>query len=255
MHKHLLAVIALLCLAQPVRAADVTVFAAASLGDVLKEAATLWEAETGHAVTLVPAGSSALARQIAAGAPADVFLSASPDWMDWLQAQDLIDTATRRILMQNALVLVGSGASARGPVVMGPGFDIAARLGPDERLAMALVNAVPAGIYGKEALQWLGQWEALAPHVAQADNVRAALALVALGEAPLGIVYATDARAEPDVHVIATFPEDSHPPILYPGAVTTDAADPVAAAAFLDWIRGPETQAILVDHGFVLPPE
>lgn len=245
----------LACAAAPLRAADITVFAAASTGDAVTQAAKVWEAETGNQVTVAPAGSSALARQIAAGAPADVFLSANPEWTDWLDGQGMIDPATRRILMGNALVLIRTGPAWGKPEEITPGFDIAARLGPDARLAMALVEAVPAGIYGKTALEWLGQWDALAPRVAQADNVRAALALVALGEAPYGIVYATDAVAEKRVHVVATFPKESHPPILYPGAVTRDAEEPEAAGAFLDWLAGPEGSAILQQHGFVLPPE
>lgn len=248
-------ILAVVIAAGPVRAAEITVFAAASLGDALQEAAALWQAETGHEVTIAPAGSSVLARQIAAGAPADLFLSANPDWMDWLAAQGLIDATTRRVLMGNVLVLIGPGPGPGAPEVIGPGYDIAAQLGPDQRLAMALVTAVPAGIYGKAALEWLGQWEALRPRVAQADNVRAALAFVALGEAPLGIVYATDALAEPRVRVIATFPAQSHPPIRYPGAVTTEAAEPAVAAAFLDWMGGARARSVWADHGFVLPPE
>ncbi len=249
----LLLALAVLC--GPARAADVTVFAAASLGDALSEAAEAWTVETGHDVTIAPAGSSALARQIAAGAPADVVILANTDWMDWLAGQGLLRDGTRRVLMGNSLVLVAHGEGPNTPEVLAPGFDIAARLGPSERLAMALVEAVPAGIYGKAALQARGTWEALAPRVAQTDNVRAALALVALGEAPLGIVYATDARAEPRVHVMGTFDADSHPPILYPGAVARDAAAPEAAGAFLDWLGGAEARAILADHGFVAPPE
>ncbi|WP_372835567.1 molybdate ABC transporter substrate-binding protein, partial [Puniceibacterium confluentis] len=211
---------ALACTAGPLAAAEVTVFAAASTGDVLAQAASVWAAETGNSVTVVPAGSSALARQIAAGAPADLFVSANPEWMDWLDQQGMIRTETRRVLMGNALVLIRTGPAWGKATEITPDFDIAARLGPDARLAMALIEAVPAGIYGQAALAWMGQWEALAPRVAQADNVRAALALVALGEAPYGIVYATDAAAEKRVHVVATFPAESHPPILYPGAVT-----------------------------------
>jgi molybdate transport system substrate-binding protein len=252
--RSLAVLLSLLLWGAPLRAADITVFAAASLGEALDEAGAVWQAETGNTLTVVPAGSSALARQIAAGAPADLFISANPDWMDWLDQQGLIDAATRRVLMGNALVLIRTGPSWGKAVELTPDFDIAARLGPEARLAMALVDAVPAGIYGKAALQWLGQWDTLAPRVAQADNVRAALALVALGEAPYGIVYATDAEAQKRVHVVGTFPEESHPPILYPGAVTSDAAEPAVALAFLDWLGGPEAQAVLADHGFVLPP-
>ncbi|KMK68113.1 molybdate ABC transporter substrate-binding protein [Puniceibacterium sp. IMCC21224] len=249
------AIAVMVLMVEPVQAAEITVFAAASLGDALSEATALWQQETGHQVILTPAGSSALARQIAAGAPADVFVSANTDWMDWLDAQGGIDAATRRVLMGNALVLIGAGEGEIPPVEIAPDYDITAELATSDRLAMALVNAVPAGIYGKAALQWLGQWEALEPRVAQADNVRAALALVALGETPLGIVYATDAVAETRVHVVGTFPAESHAPILYSAAVTAEASEGDVAAEFLDWLAGTGARAILRDHGFVLPPE
>ncbi|SFE56133.1 molybdate ABC transporter substrate-binding protein [Roseivivax sediminis] len=240
----------LACLfATPLRAAEITVFAAASLGPALEEAADAWAEQSGHRAVVSPAGSSALARQIAQGAPADVILSANPDWIDWLEDRDLIDSATRRVLMSNRLVLIARGAGDDSATPVTADTDIAGDLG-DGRLAMALVQAVPAGIYGRQALTTLGQWEALAPRVAQADNVRAALALVALGEAPLGIVYATDAAGEKRVHVAGIFPEGSHDPILNPGAVTANAAEPEAARAFLDWLGGPAGRAILDAHGF-----
>ncbi|SLN52503.1 Molybdate-binding periplasmic protein precursor [Roseivivax jejudonensis] len=245
--------LSLCLLARPALADTVTVFAAASLGPALEEAAALWEDETGHDVTVAAAGSSVLARQIAQGAPADLYVSASPDWMDWTEGQGVIDVESRRVLMTNALVLVGHGGLRIAPVPMSPEFDIPARLGEEGRLAMALVDAVPAGLYGRQALTWLGQWEALAPRVAQADNVRAALALVALGEAPLGVVYATDARAEPRVHVAGTFPPESHDPIVYPGAVIAGADSPEAAGALLDWLAGPAAQAVFARHGFGPP--
>ncbi len=244
----------LLAMGAAAQAGDITVFAAASTADALSEAAETWEAETGNSVTVSAAGSSALARQIAAGAPADLFVSANIEWMDWLEEQDLIVKSSRRMLLGNALVLVRTGPAWGSAVALTPNFDIAARLGPDARLAMALVEAVPAGIYGKAALQWMRQWDALAPRVAQADNVRAALALVALGEAPYGIVYATDAAAEKRVHVVGTFPPQSHPPIRYAAAVTRAAAEPGSARAFLDWLGGPGSD-ILQQHGFVLPEE
>ncbi|MFZ5961806.1 molybdate ABC transporter substrate-binding protein [Thalassococcus sp. BH17M4-6] len=254
MIARLMALIVVLALAGTAQAERLTVFAAASLGDALREAADLWQDETGDVVTLVPAGSSALARQIAAGAPADLYISAHPGWMDWLQERELIRADTRRDLIGNSLVLVGHGGARIAPRAITAKTDIAALLPHEARLAMALVDAVPAGLYGKAALVWLGQWESLAPHVAQADNVRAALALVALGETPLGIVYATDAAAEPRVHVLGTFPPQSHPPIRYPAAVTAETPVPDAAAAFLDWLAGPEAGRIWADHGFVAPP-
>lgn len=242
------ALLCLMLLALPARASDVTVFAAASLKTVLDEIAALWEAETGHSATVAPAGSSALARQIQQGAPADIFISASPDWMDVLEAEGLLREATRRDLLTNRLVLIGHGAQA--PVKIGRGLDLAGMLG-DGRLAMALVEAVPAGIYGKAALQSLGMWEGVAAQVAQTDNVRAALALVAVGEAPLGVVYATDAAAEPRVSLLGTFPEDSHPPILYPAAVTAESASD-HASPFLDFLSGAQADAIFTAHGFGL---
>lgn len=236
---------ALSLLLAPLRAAaeTVVVFAAASLMGTLEEAAAPWEAETGHEARISYAGSSALARQIAQGAPAELFVSASVEWMDVLEAEASLREGTRRDLMGNRLVLVAHGEAA--PVEIGP--DVAARLG-EGRLAMALVDAVPAGIYGREALAAAGLWEELAPRVAQADNVRAALALVARGEAPMGVVYATDARAEPRVTVVATFPEGSHAPIRYPAALTTAAG--AAAASLLDHLASPEARAVYERHGF-----
>ncbi|MSU90419.1 molybdate ABC transporter substrate-binding protein [Rhodobacteraceae bacterium 2CG4] len=243
-----LALLALLALAAPAAAGTVTVFAAASTREALDRAAEAWEAETGHEVVLSYAGSSALARQIQQGAPAQLFLSANADWMDVLQDEGLIDPDTRSDLLGNRLVLIAApGAVLPDPLAPGA----LARALDDERLAMALVDAVPAGIYGKAALAHLGLWDALAPKVAQADNVRAALALVARGEAPFGVVYATDAAAEPAVTVAARFPPDSHPPIRYPLAAMRDAGP--EARALLRWLNGPQAAAIFRDHGFTVP--
>ena len=173
--------------------------------------------------------------------------------MDWLEERSLIAPGSRRVLMENSLVLIAHGSAEIAPVSLTADYDVARHLAEGDRLAMALVDAVPAGIYGKQALTSLGQWEALAPRVAQADNVRAALALVALGEAPIGIVYATDAAAEPRVHVLGTFPDGSHDPILYPGAVTAEAAAPEAAEDFLDYLSSDAGRAILRSHGFGVP--
>ncbi|QFT62372.1 Molybdate-binding periplasmic protein precursor [Roseivivax sp. THAF30] len=236
-------------------AAEITVFAAASTRDVLAEAAEIYSESSGDEIRIAPAGSSVLARQIAQGAPADVFVSANPEWMDWLEERDAVDPETRAALFGNRLVLIAHGAGAAGSAELAPGVDIASRLGPEDRLAVALTDAVPAGIYARAALESLGEWEALAPRLAEADNVRAALALVALGEAPLGIVYATDAAAEMRVRVAGTFPEDSHPPIRYVGAVTAAAAEPEAAAAFLRWLGGPQATEIIARHGFAPLPE
>ena len=245
-----LALFALLSLVAPVPAlaGDVLVFAAASLRGAMDQVAEAWQAETGHSVTLSYAGSSALARQILAGAPADIFVSAAPVWMDVIDAQGLSVAGSRVDILGNTLVLIAHGAVATVP--LDADFDLLARLG-DGRLAMALVDAVPAGQYGKAALQTLGLWEAVAPQVAQADNVRAALALVAVGEAPLGIVYASDAAAEPRVSVLGIFAPGSHDVITYPAALLSEADDP-AAAAFLQALQQPDAQAIFAAQGFVI---
>lgn len=234
--------------AMPGLADEVTVFAAASLKNAMEDIAASFNDATGHDLALSLAGSSALARQIQQGAPADVFISANPNWMDTLEEEGAIRPDTRFDLLANAIVLVGSGAQAGEPAEIGPEFDLTGLLG-DGHLAMALVDAVPAGIYGKASLETLGFWSHVEPQVAQADNVRAALALVATGEAPLGIVYASDARAEPRVSVIALFPEDSHPPIIYPAAQLTESDSP-AAAAFLDFLTGPEAREAFLAQGF-----
>lgn len=232
----------------PIQAAALTVFAAASLKTALEEIAAAYEAETGTSVTLSFAGSSALARQIAQGAPADVFLSANAAWMDDLAGRRLLAPGSRHELLSNRLVLI-----AHGDVSPFNLADLPARLG-DDHLAMALVDAVPAGIYGKAALENLGLWPALEPHVAQADNVRAALALVALGAAPYGITYLTDAAAEPRVSIVARFPVDSHPPITYPAAAIAS-GDTEAAASFVAFLRGPAARAAFARQGFALLPE
>jgi molybdate transport system substrate-binding protein len=235
-------------LAAPAAMAEqVTVFAAASLKTALDAVAADWKAATGGTAALSYGGSSALARQIEAGAPADVFISASPEWMDELDGKGLLEPGTRRDLLGNALVLIAHGKSA-DPVELAPDFDLAGHLGPEGRLAMAMVDSVPAGQYGKAALTSLGLWDSVAPRVAQADNVRAALALVAAGEAPLGIVYRTDAGAEDNVTIIGTFPENSHPPIVYPIARIRGAG----GEAFLDWLAGPAAAARFREAGFRL---
>lgn len=232
----------------PARAERVPVYAAASLKTALDAVVPAFEAATGHEAVVSFAGSSALARQIGQGAPAGIFISANMGWMDQLGAEGHLMPGTRRDLLRNTLVLIGTGETTPEPVEIGEGFPFADHLG-DGRLAMALVDAVPAGIYGKAALEALGAWDAVSPRVAQADNVRAALALVASGEAPLGVVYATDAHAEPRVHVIGTFPETSHQPIIYPVAATTGAGP--AAMAFLDYLGGEEARDVFTSEGFV----
>lgn len=230
-------------------AVEITVFAAASLKTALDEIVAGWEAATGERAIVSYAGSSALARQIEQGAPADLFISASRDWMDALEAGGHIRAETRQDLLGNALVLVAHGQAA--PVEIAPGFDLSGMLG-EGRLAMALVDSVPAGVYGRAALSSLGVWEAVEPKVAQTDNVRAALALVSAGEAPMGIVYRTDANAEDNVTVVGTFPPESHPPIVYPAAVTAESAEAETATAFLDYLSGEQARAAFEGQGFVV---
>ena len=230
------------------RADDVLVFAAASLKNAMDEIAPAFEAATGDKLVVSLAGSSALARQIQAGAPADLFISANQNWMDTLEADGLVQSGTRVDLLANSIVLIAHGKDS-SPVEISPALDLGALVG-EGRLAMALVDAVPAGVYGKAALESLGLWEEISPKVAQADNVRAALALVAAGEAPYGIVYATDAAAEDNVTVVGTFPADSHPPIVYPAAVTAQSGKPAAAAA-LAYLRGPDARAAFAQPGLV----
>jgi molybdate transport system substrate-binding protein len=221
----LIALLAGSALAAPARAEPVLVFAAASLKEALDAVAADWQADTGNNVTVSYAGSSTLAKQIEAGAPAELFLSANPDWVDAVEADGLV--AERRDLLTNSLVLIAHAPAA--PVEITPALDLAGLLGSDH-LAMALVDSVPAGEYGKAALTHLGLWASVAPKVAQADNVRAALALVGTGAAPYGITYATDAAVDPRVTVVGTFPAGSHPPIIYPAALLAGAGD--AARAF-----------------------
>lgn len=230
--------------AQP---ADVTVFAAASLKNALDAIADAFRNETGKRIAISYAASSALARQIEQGAPADMFISADLDWMDYLQARNLIRPESRRNLVGNRLVLVAPTSGGRA-VELKPGA-LAAALG-NGRLAMANVVAVPAGKYGKAALEHLGLWSEAAGRLAESENVRAALTFVARGEAPLGIVYESDAKAEPGVKVVARFPETSHPPIVYPAALTSASTRP-EAARFLQTLRTPVSAGILAREGFI----
>ena len=237
--------------AAPAQAQDVVVFAAASLRTALDEVAAEFEAEIGVPVVLSYAGSSVLARQIIAGAPADVFISAAPVWMDVVEAEGLIAEDSRSDLLGNSLVLIAHEPHAAQPITAA--LDLPAMLG-DGRLAMALVDAVPAGQYGKAALQSLGLWQQISDQIAQADNVRAALALVSTGEAPLGIVYASDAFADPAVYVVGSFPTSSHPLITYPAALLADARDP-ADRTFWEVLQSPAARAIFDRYGFGHPQE
>jgi molybdate transport system substrate-binding protein len=229
-------------------ASDVVVFAAASLKNALDDVNAQWRRDTGKSAVISYAASSALARQIEQGSPADVFISADLDWMDYLQKQALIKPDTRANLLGNRIVLVAEKNSKLTTVDITPGFDLAGLLGSG-RLAMADVAAVPAGKYGKAALERLGVWPSVEKKVAQAENVRAALILVSRGETPLGIVYATDAAVEPNVKIVGTFPDDTHPPIIYPVALTKGATNP-DAAAFLAYLSSPAAKPLFEKQGF-----
>lgn len=232
-------------------AGTVTVFAAASLKTAMDVAAAAFTRRTGIPVVVSYGASSALARQIEAGAPADLFLSADAAWMDHLEGTNRIAPGSRTDLFGNRLVLIGRSG---GPVLgtLSPATPLTTLLG-EGRLAVALVDAVPAGRYARAALERLGHWPGVKDRLAQAENVRAALALVARGEAPLGVVYATDARAEPRVAIVATIPAEAHPPIVYPGALTRRAGP--GAATFLRYLSTPEGAAPFAAEGFaILPP-
>ena len=231
---------------------SLTVFAAASLQTALTEIGGQYTAKTGTVVRFSFGGSPALARQIEQGAPADLVLTADGDWMDYLQTRRLIDPARRRNVISNALVLVAPAGSSN-VLVLAPRAaaqaSLAKALGRG-RLAMADPDTVPAGRYGKAALISLGLWNRVAGQLAPSDSVRTALAFVARGEAPLGLVYASDAVAEPRVKVVARFAKSAHPLIVYPAGVTKAAQVPSQAAEFLDYLQGRQAQAIFVKNGF-----
>jgi molybdate transport system substrate-binding protein len=236
----------ILLLPATVAADTITVFAAASLKDALDVNAKAYQAMSGDRVVVSYAASSALAKQIEAGAPADLFISADLEWMDYLQQRRLIRTETRQNLLRNRLVLVAP-VDSKVSVNIAPRFPLASLLG-NSRLAMANPDAVPAGKYGKASLEALGVWKDVQPKVASAENVRAALVLVSRGEAPFGIVYKTDAAADPRVRVVGVFPENAHPPIIYPAAAT--ASGRPAATAFLKWLSEPRARTVFEKHGF-----
>lgn len=247
------AMVLALALAPSVYAADkVVVFAAASLKNALDAVNEVRQAETGKDATISYAASSALARQIEQGAPADIFISADLDWMDYLSEKQLIAPGSRTNLLGNRIVLIATADKAVQTKI-GPDFPLAEFLG-NGRLAMADVKAVPAGKYGKAALEKLGVWAEVEDKVAQAENVRAALKLVATGEAPLGIVYQTDAVAEPAVKVIGVFPEDVHSPIVYPVGVTAESSNS-DAAEFVKYLQSAKARQLFEAQGFtVLAP-
>ncbi|WP_242220821.1 molybdate ABC transporter substrate-binding protein [Shinella zoogloeoides] len=248
--KLVVAAFAALPLALPVAAAEkVTVFAAASLKNALDAANAAWQKETGNETAVSYAASSALAKQIEAAAPADLFISADLAWMDYVAEKKLIKDDTRSNLLGNRIVLVAPKDKA-STVEIKEGFDLAGLVG-DGKLAMGAVDSVPAGKYGKAALEKLGVWSSVEGKVAGAESVRAALALVSRGEAPYGIVYQTDAAADPGVAVVGTFPEDSHPPIIYPVAILSESKSAVSAA-YLDFLKSDKAAPFFTEQGFTI---
>lgn len=235
--------------ALPAAAEEVVVFAAASLKTALDPIAAQFQKDTGNTVTVSYGGSNALAKQIIEGAPADIFISASKQWMDEVEKAGEVVDGTRGDLLGNTLVLVAHDKEAK-PVTLDAKTDLHGML-KGGKLAMALVDSVPAGQYGKEALTHLGLWDKVSGEVAQSDNVRAALALVSTGEAPFGIVYATDAAADPAVKIVGTFPADSHKPITYPAALLKTAADP-ADTAFFKALSDEAADAVFKAQGFAI---
>jgi molybdate transport system substrate-binding protein len=246
----LLALVALLSAPTAIAAGKLTVYAAASLTNALQDIDAAYTKRTGTPVAESFASSSTLARQIEAGAPAQVFISADTKWMDYLAKKDLI--ATQTVLLGNALALIAPADAPVSPHSIDSGFDWAKLLGPNGRLATGDPDHVPAGIYAKEALQHLGAWNSLEPRLARAEDVRGALTLVERGDAPLGIVYVTDARISAKVKIVGAFPESSHPPILYPAAIVKGADTPPVEDYFR-FLRSPEARAIFVRYGFATP--
>jgi molybdate transport system substrate-binding protein len=230
-------------------AADITVFAAASLKEAMDQQARNFDAATGNKTVVSYGGSNALAKQIEAGAPADLFISADLDWTDYLDQRKLLAPNTRSNLLRNTLVLIAP-ASNHSTLTIGPRFELAAALRND-KLAMANPESVPAGKYGKAALEKLGVWATVEKQVARADTVRAALALVSRGEAPYGIVYRTDAMADKGVRIVDTFPADTHPPIVYPVALIASSKSP-ASSLLLNYLRSDTARPTWEKYGFGL---
>jgi molybdate transport system substrate-binding protein len=229
-----------------------TVFAAASLTDAMRAVGAAWAAQ-GHAAPRFSfAASSALARQIEQGAPADIFASADEPWMDYLAQRQLIVDTSRASPLANALVLIAPADSLQEPVALARNTDLLALAGAEGRIATGDPSNIPVGQYARAALAWMGQWERVSPRLARADNVRSALLLVERGEAPLGIVYATDAAASKAVKVLGHFPAESHPPVTYPFALTRRAAANPAAREFLAFVIGTEAEPIFRRFGFAL---
>jgi molybdate transport system substrate-binding protein len=235
----------------PARAADTLVFAASSLGGALDDVVIAYRQQGGKAVMISYAASSALAKQIEQGAPADIFISADEEWLDYLAARGKVLDGSRHDLLGNRLVLVAP-AGTELSITLSKGVDLLAPLGRDGRLAIADPDHVPAGRYAQAALTALGAWSAVQGRLARADNVRAALAFVARGETPLGVVYATDALAEPKVHAVGLFPENSHPSIIY-GTIRITGSAAADGAKFFDFLTGPVAREIFLRRGFTPP--
>jgi len=233
----------------PASAEDKTliVFAAASMKNALDDIDAAFTANTGVKVTASYAASSTLAKQIEQGAPADIFVSADTDWMDYAVGKKNINEPTRVNLLGNSIVLIAPKESRIDNVTIGEGFDLA-KLAGDGKIATGDVKSVPSGKYAKAALEKLGAWQAAEPKFAMAESVRAALALVSRGEAVLGIVYSTDAKVEPGVKIVGTFPADSHPAIIYPVAATATAKP--EAKDYLDFLRSSAAKTVLEKYGF-----
>ena len=224
-----------------------TVFAAASMKNALDDVDNAYTAKTGVKIVASYAASSALAKQIEQGAPADVFMSADTAWMDYVNNKKAINEPTRVNLLGNSIVLIAPKDSKIDKVTIDQGFDLA-KLAGEGKVATGDVKAVPVGKYAKAALEKLGAWTAVEPKMAMAENVRAALALVARNEAVLGIVYSTDAKIEPGVKIVGTFPASSHPPIVYPVAATATAHK--GTDDYLAFLRSSEVKAIFEKYGF-----
>lgn len=247
----LLALLSFACSAAPASAQGqkLIIFAAASLKDALDEVNTAYQHEKGQDTATSYAASSTLAKQIEAAAPADVFISADLDWMDYLAKRNLIKPETRANLLGNRLVLIAPANSAT-KLGIAPNFPLAQALG-NGRLAIGDPNGVPAGRYGKAALESLGVWSSVADRLAPAENVRATLALVSRGEAPLGIVYQTDANSDKGVQIVGTFPENTHPPIIYPIAVVAGSTNP-GAPGYVAFLKSPAARPIFEKQGFTV---
>ena len=248
----LLIACALACVPMRARAQEVTVMAAASLTDAMRELGAAWAARGHPAPRFVFAASSALARQIEQGAPASIFASADEPWADYLEQRNLLVPGTRSSPLGNVLVLIAP-ADQPGNVALAPGVDLLARLGPSGRIATGDPASVPVGKYAQAALTSLGIWDQVAPRLARAENVRAALLLVERGEAPLGIVYATDASASRGVRIVGIFPAGTHPPITYPFALLRGGDTP-EARALLAFLTGPEAAPAYRRLGFAILP-